>query len=250
MLAAQAWNSVFFLYMLAFPLAILCWVVLDEPQPALLDKSPSPKGNAYKTEQSLAPASDKPFLAIVTPLVIVTLIGGTLFYVWLVQGGLAFRELGINSPELQGRIFAISHMAVVAGALLYSFSGRFLTPQAQTSLMLAMMGVGLILIGISTSQATIMAALAVQQVAAGMSVLALMSWAHAILPEAVRGRGMGAWAAAFFAGQFVSPLLFGAAGTFLPGVLHRFIMFGSIGVTIAAILFILSFRFSSHRYSS
>ena len=47
----------------------------------------------------------------------------------------------------------------------------------------------------------------IQQTGAGMAVPTLIAWAQSKLPVAHRGRGMGVWTAAFFFGQFSSPLL-------------------------------------------
>jgi MFS family permease len=175
-------------------------------------------------------------LPLICVMLVATLATATLFYVWIVQGGLAFRAVGVTSPARQGEIFAFAHLAVIGGSLLFAATSRWLDPRRQTALMLAILAGGMIVIGMARSEAAMVAGLLIEQVGAGMSVLCLMAWAFRLLPETVRGRGMGFFAACFFAGQFVSPLLFGASGLALADVLDRFVLFGAAGLGVALLL--------------
>ncbi|MEO6248142.1 MAG: MFS transporter [Sphingomicrobium sp.] len=153
-----------------------------------------------------------------------------------------FREAGIGSAARQGGLFALTHLAVVPGALLFGWASGRLTPARQLSLMLAIMVFGLVLIGASTGSGMLLAGLAVQQMAAGMAVPTLIAWARGKTPSAMRGRGMGLWTSAFFMGQFLSPAAFALTGIGLASVLGRFLLFGSFGLALAAVLFALCRR--------
>lgn len=222
-LAAWMWNGVFSLYFIAFPLALACWLALPEPERAA----------PIETAESVTPPAILPLMALMLFATVVTAI---LFYVWIVQGGLAFRAVGVMSPARQGEIFALAHLAVIGGSLLFALSGRWLDPRRQSAFMLSIMASGMVVIGLAHNEATMIAGLVIEQVGAGMSVLCLMAWAFRLLPETVRGAGTGAFAACFFAGQFVSPLLFAGSGFLLEGVLDRFVLFGAMGLGCAGLL--------------
>src|SRR5580704_14822844 len=63
----------------------------------------------------------------------------------------------------------------------------------------------------------------------------LIYWITKLIPATHRGRGMGTWVCAFFAGQFVSPLMFSAAPAAVGGVLSAFVLVGATG-TLAAVI--------------
>ena len=220
-LAASGWNAVFLLYLGAFPLALACFLLLPEVAPE------------RKLRANDSKAAIRTLVPIIVPIAAVTLLASTLFYAWIVQGGLAFRAIGIESPAVQGQIFGLAHLAVIPGALLFNLTGRFMMPRAQSAFMLAVIGVGLLLIGTADSRTGMTAGLVVEQLAAGMCVMTLLSWAQNTLPSEVRGIGLGIWSACFFAGQLVSPLVFAALGGIERGVPERFALLGIGGVLAA-----------------
>jgi len=227
-LSEGSWNGVFHLYLLAFPLALGCWFLLPDPK---------------RPEQETGPAPDRapysPWIGLALPVLAGTAFAAVLYYVWIVQGGLAFREVGIEAAGRQGEIFALAHLAVILGSFLFWFTSRLLSTGSMVALMLATMGIGLVLIGMARDENTITLGLIVQQTAAGMCVPTLLIWAQRVLPHNVRGRGLGAWSACFFAGQFISPLLFASAKLVEPAVLDRFVIFGAIATAFAVAILLV-----------
>ena len=61
--------------------------------------------------------------------------------------------------------------------------------------------------GLATTVPGMVAALIVQQTAAGMTVPTLIAWTQVKFDFAHRGTGMGIWTGAFFLGQSQSPRL-------------------------------------------
>lgn len=108
-LATREWNAVFNLYWLAFPLAFACWFVL--PEPVCAERRADEGGVARGLVRTIA------------PMLVATLIPASLFYVWIVQGGLAFRGVGIVSPARQGEIFAFAHLGASVSPLLFAATG-------------------------------------------------------------------------------------------------------------------------------
>lgn len=226
-LADIRWNAVFLLYLAAFPLAWGCSRFLHDV----------PLTQAARRSGTSAVGK---WLTPYAPVLALTMFTASLYYVWIVQGGLAFREIGITSPARQGQIFALAHLGVVLGALVFWGAGRWLGSAGLAALMLGLMGLGLTLLGGAETESEIILGLVVQQAAAGMSVPTMMQWAQRVLPEAVRGKGLGLWAAAFFAGQFLSPAVFAATGVVDSGVLARFALFGWAGMFTSAALCIFA----------
>jgi len=69
-----------------------------------------------------------------------------------------------------------------------------------------------------------------------MAIPTLIVWAQSYLPFEHRGRGMGAWTACFFFGQFVSPILIGAVRLHAGSMQGAFIAAGVFGLATALVV--------------
>lgn len=192
---AIRWNGIFLIYLVAFPIFAAMLAFLFEPK----------KDGATITEIAHKPATVARF-----PWPSVLLIGATtlfasaLYYVFIINGGLVFREVGIASPGRLSALTAIPSLFVMAGSVIFWLLGG--RPNAvQLAAFFLMLGTGLAGIGLATDYRWMIAALIVQQIGAGMTVPSLIAWAQTKLPFEHRGRGMGIWTACFFFGQFSSP---------------------------------------------
>ena len=87
-------------------------------------------------------------------------------------------------------------------------------------------------------------ALVVQQTGAGMAVPSLIAWAQTKLPFQHRGRGMGAWTACFFFGQFSSPFLVHKLNDVTGTMQGAFMASGIIGLVLAVLVFLFLDRSS------
>jgi MFS family permease len=131
-----------------------------------------------------------------------------------------------------GLIQAVTSLAYIAGAFVYR---RFHSRGIGQLLGLAgvLMGFGLIGISSSRSYQTAASAALVQQLGAGMVIPALLAWAQATLPIEQRGRGMGIWATAFFAGTFLCPPLVTWIAGRLGGLPPAMLTLGGLSLVLA-----------------
>lgn len=219
-LTALRWNGVFLIYLVAFPIFVAMLVFMFEPR------------NDATLRQRLAigaaPATTRFPWKTTAEIGAVTLFTAFLYYVFIVNGGMAFREVGIQSSEDLGRITAIPSLFIIAGAGVFWLTGR-LRSGAQLAIVLALLGVGLATIGLAPNWQVMVAGLAVQQTGAGMAIPTLLAWAQSKLPFEHRGRGMGVWTACFFFGQFLSPLLVSLIRTATITMQGAFLCAGIVG---------------------
>ncbi|MFT4053609.1 MAG: MFS transporter [Novosphingobium sp.] len=221
------WNGVFLVYLVALPLFLAMYLFIFEP-------------TARTAPQAAAiPAQDEipgPFpWGTVASIGAITLFAACLYFVWIIQGGLAFNELGAVPPAELGRIFGMASLSVPVGALLFGFLSARFSSTIQLTVLFTMLGTGLFGIGAAPGKEGMIAALLLQQAAAGMAVPTLITMAQSRLPFAHRGRGMGMWASAFFLGQFVSPFFVNFAHNVTGTVRGAFVCAGIVGLVAAAV---------------
>jgi MFS family permease len=205
MVAAIQWNGGFLVYLVAFPIFLAMWAFVFEP-----------KGEASAKLTEAAPTPAGPFPVKETiGVALVTLFTSVIYYVFIVNGSIMWKELGLNSPMEVSKATAIPAYFILAGAFIFRFASRW-SNAVQLAIMFGLFAVGLGGIGLAQDIHTAQLALCVQQSAAGMAVPALIAWAQSKFGFAHRGRGMGIWSSAFFLGQAISPLIVakvaGAAG--------------------------------------
>ena len=217
------WNGVFYVYLIAFPVwaAMLVWIyeparaeaqTATEPQAA---KGPFPWGSALI-------------------MAVTTLFASMLYYVFIINGSLAFAEVGVTEPQRYASLIFVPQLFILAGAGLFRLlANRSHTLQLGTFLLL--MGAGLAGIGLAHTAGAMVAALIIQQTAAGMTVPALIAWAQTKFDFTHRGTGMGLWTAAFFLGQSQSPRLVHVIDKAVGSMQGAFLIAGIIGLASAAI---------------
>lgn len=204
-IAAIQWNAGFLIYLVAFPIYLAMLAFLHEPK----------RPDAVKAETSTtAPEAKTAFpVAATAAVALVTLLSSAFYYVFIVNGSIAFAQIGVTDPAKVSQITFVPSLFVMLGALIF----RLLASRSnalQLAAFLLILGSGLAGIGLATTVEQMVAALIVQQTGAGMAVPTLIAWAQTKFPFEHRGRGMGVWTSAFFFGQFASPLLVhGLAGT-------------------------------------
>jgi len=103
----------------------------------------------------------------------------------------------------------------------------------QFTLLFALLGLGMVGIGLAPEPRIAVAFAFVQQLGAGMVIPVLIGWGLRELPAQYRGRGMGLWTSAFFLGQFVSPIFVSLLRGWTGGLLHAFVASGVICIAIA-----------------
>lgn len=219
------WNGIFMVYAIAFPifLAMLAW--LFEPR----------RDDGATVAQIAQRATDaRPAFPTASVAVIgaVTLLASALYYVFIISGSLAWREVGVMDPARIGQLTAIPSLFVMLGALIFRLMGN-MSHQIKLATFFALIGAGLAGIGLAPDWRWLTAALIVQQTGAGMAVATIILWAQSMLPFEHRGRGMGIWTACFFFGQFSSPWLVHQTENLVGTMQGAFLAAGLVGVIAA-----------------
>ncbi|QNE07465.1 MFS transporter [Croceicoccus marinus] len=216
LLAAQSWQYPFAIYAVAIPIAAAMIFLIHEPD--------------VKAEIGARTAvSPFPWKTIMVCAGF-TLFAASLYYVYIVQIGRAFGEVGVASAGRVGLLISVASVGVVLGAAMFQVISRKFSADRQLFIFLGLLGIGLFGIGFSASAEMMTGFAFVQQLGAGILIPALVLWTVSHLPPEHRGRGMGIWSACFFLGQFVSPLLFTLASELSGSVRNSFACLGAVSV--------------------
>jgi MFS family permease len=221
------WNGVFFVYLIAFPIWAAMFIWLFEP------------GKSEATENKPAALQEKspfPWWNIIQ-IASVTLFCSMLYYVFIINGALVFREVGIVDPKNYAAIIFIPQFFILAGSALFKLLSNS-SHRLQLGTTLLLMGVGLAGMGIAKTTTMMALALVVQQIAAGMMVPTLISWAQTKFDFHHRGTGMGVWTAAFFLGQSQSPRLVHLLDANIGSMQGAFLSAGLVGLSAAVIILV------------
>jgi len=229
-LAAKGWQWPFAVYGIAFPILLASIFYLFEPQP---------RG---RPQQGAAAPASSPFPYLVALGVCgVTVLLSTIYYVQVIHFSVLLKELGVLDPQSIGLAMAIPSLGVPIGAVLFKLTTRF-GVRSQIALVFAGYCVGLAGIGLAPDYKVALAFAFVQQLANGIIVPALIAFAQSRFSFEHRGRGMGWWASAFFAAQFVSPAVVNVVRSLFGGLQPAFVVFGVVAGIGAAVTVLMRGR--------
>lgn len=218
------WNAVFFVYLAAIPIWAAMMIWLFEPKKA--------EGGEASAEQAV-PATAFPWRsAAVTALV--TFFAAMLYYVFIINGALAFAEVGVTQPDRYAQLIFVPTLFFLLGAILF----RILANRSyalQLGVFFALLGAGLAAIGLAETPGAMATGVIVQQTAAGMAVPTLLAWTHSKFDFAHRGRAMGIWTAAFFLAQSQSPRLVHLLDQTTGSMQGAFLTAGIVGIVAGAV---------------
>ena len=134
-----------------------------------------------------------------------TLLGGLVFYVLIVELSFKLDDIGVTSTATIGAASAIASLGTAVGGILF---GRLATHGPITvPLAFGLSGVGLVGMGLASSVPVVVLFAVVTGFGNGLILPSLLTWALGPLTFEQRGRGTGVWTSAFFIGQFVCPLV-------------------------------------------
>jgi len=192
-LGAQNWRTPFWLYAVSLPLAVAA---------ARFVWQPAPRAQAAARHEKLAPL---PWRSLRTP-VLVTLLGGLIFYVLVVELSFKLDDIGVKSTATIGAASAIASLGTAVGGFVF---GRLAKrgPALTVPLAFALSGIGLVGIGLASGVPLVVVFAVVAGFGNGLILPSLLTWALGPLTFEQRGRGTGVWTSAFFIGQFVCPLV-------------------------------------------
>jgi len=192
-LGAQNWRTPFWLYAVSIPLALAAarWIW-----------QPAPRAQAAARTEKLAPL---PWRTLAAP-VGVTLIGGLVFYVLIVELSFKLDSIGVESTATIGAASAIASLGTAVGGFLFGRLAK-LGPATTVPLAFGLSGVGLIGMGLASAVPLVVVFAVLTGFGNGLLLPSLLTWALGPLTFDQRGRGTGVWTSAFFVGQFVCPLV-------------------------------------------
>lgn len=222
------WNGVFFVYLVAIPIWVAMFLWLFEPK----------KSEEKSAQNDLAALRSGFPWANAAIIVAITFFASMLYYVFIINGSLAFAEVGVDAPERYAGLIFVPQFFILAGAALF----RLLAGRGhvfQLGIFFLLMGCGLAGMGLAASATAMAGALIVQQTAAGMAVPSLIAWTQTKFDFTHRGAGMGLWTAAFFLGQSQSPRLVHVVEGAMGSMRGAFLSAGLTGLAAAAVALFL-----------
>ena len=194
LLADIDWRLPFLLYLYAFGILVAIIITIDEPR---------------KKKESLEPRSldDKasvPYRSV-SPIYMLAFAGTLLFFIVPVFLPFLLTDLGISNSQI-GLALAISVLVGGVVALLYARVHRRLSFQVINGLVFLAIGLGSVIIGLSTEYAAILIGLVISGIGVGLTLPNINLWLLSVIPSGARGRAVGGLTTAIFLGQFLSPI--------------------------------------------
>lgn len=231
-LGTWSWRGPFLLYLLGLAAWVGGWLFLFEPaRTAAPDVGHAPAG-----------ARSQPFPWISTLLVGgVTLLYSTIFFVQNIQHGRIFFDLGVDSPARISWIVTLATMGTVLGGYAYR-TIRMRPVGTLMALAFGCYGISYIGLGLAPNYKVGLPLDAIGQFACGFGLSVLIAWALSKYDYENRGRGMGAWGACFFLGQFLSPPIMTLIGHGQLSFLHSIGVLGVACLVFAAVSGYFGFR--------
>lgn len=189
----HGWRMPFYLYLLPLLLVPLMSRLLWEPQ----------------SRQHAAPQPDDQRTAVGSvALGYLLIFGGMLLnFVVPVQTPALLVSIGVTSSTLIGLAAGLGLLATLVGSLLWPLSRSYLGIRGSNALLLTLLAVGLWWLGEARSYNSVLLAVFIHGIGAGLLVPNAMAPVMNALSARARGRGLGGFTAGLYLGQFASPLL-------------------------------------------
>ena len=214
-LGAENWRTPFWLYAVSLPLAYFAARHIWQPAPqARTGRLP-----ALPWRQLAAPVG-------------VTLLGGLVFYVLIVELSFKLDDIGVDSPATIGAVSAIASLGTAVGAFLFGRLAKF-GPATLVPLAFGVSGLGLIGLALAPSVPLVVVTAVVTGFGNGLLLPSLLTWALGALTFEQRGRATGVWTSALFIGQFVAPLVVLGLSGALTGLTAALAVLGAVAVVAA-----------------
>ncbi|MGW2890958.1 MFS transporter [Streptomyces griseoruber] len=191
---SAGWRAPFWIYAVGLLLAPAMAAVLSKPRPE----------NAAAPEEPAAEKKQFPVRRL-AGICTLTVFGAMVFYTVPVEMSYLLDGLGVKSTGIIGLATAIASLATVAGSVV--FAKRAGNPAGRLPLVFALCAAGFVVIALASSPVVVIAGAVLNCLGTGMLLPSLLTIAMSRLDYADRGRGTGLWTAAFFAGEFICPLV-------------------------------------------
>jgi MFS family permease len=199
-LGVGGWHTPFWVYAISLVIAVPMIFLLWEPG----------RGDATDAHVATTGRVPVPWRHLRLPLV-VALFGGFTFYVMLIETSYLLVENGVDAADTAtiGAVAAGASLVTAAGAFsfprLVRRGHRFVLPLA-----FGLQALGMIVIWAVGGVAGVVIGAVIAGFGSGVLLPSMLTWALAGVRFEERGRSTGWWNAAFFFGQFLTPILIGA----------------------------------------
>lgn len=197
-LGVGGWHTPFWVYAISILIAVPMIFSLWEPQAAPDD--------TVAADRVKTPV---PWGRIGVPL-IVTLFGGFTFYVIIIEASYLVVGTGVSANDTAqiGLVAGVASLATAIGGFTFSRLAK-LKAGHLLPLAFALQALGMLLIWVLPGLPGIIAGAVIASFGAGLLLPSLVTWVVAATHFEDRGRVTGWWTAAFFLGQFLTPILMG-----------------------------------------
>lgn len=224
---AAGWRTPFWIYVaaaiIAVPMIFLLW------EPNRTDPTDA---------HAAAPKVPIPWRRIALPL-IVGLFGGFTFYVLIIEASYLLVGAGVaptDTPTIGG-IAALASLATAVGGFTFTRIAKVgvnrILPVA-----FALQAAGMLIIWFVGGVPGVAVGAIVGGAGSGLLLPSMLTWAVASTRFEERGRVTGLWTAAFFFGQFLTPIIMGALTA---GVGSLPVAVGVVGIACAVAAILLGF---------
>lgn len=223
------WRAPFAVYAISLIIVIPIIINIWEPKK-------TPEALALAAAQAKAPI---PWGILALPLVI-TLFGGFAFFVVLAEPAVVYASLGLTDSQAIGPISAAASIATAVLAFLFARLAK-LGAKVLLPIAFGAMALGYVIIWLSAGAGSlpgVIAGVLVASAGTGLLLPTLISWAVGRIPFLSRGRSTGVWTAAFFLGQFVTPLVIAAIQGALS--IQTAVAIGVVGIACAVVALLLA----------
>ncbi len=226
-LADIGWRLPFLLYLYAFGILLGVLFAINEPQ----------NQKAAGEQQSQDDTVAVPYRSV-APIYALGFAGTLLFFIAPVLLPFLLTNLGDISNSQIGLALAVSVLAGGIVSLLYPRVKQRLSFQAINALVFLAIGLGSLIIGLSSGYAGILLGLVVSGIGVGLTLPNFNLWLLTVIPDAARGRAVGGLTTAVFLGQFLSPIAIQPIAS-QTGLSGAFAVAGGMSLLLGAIFFLL-----------
>ncbi|RSM38405.1 MFS transporter [Amycolatopsis balhimycina DSM 5908] len=214
LLGSWGWRTPFWVYAVSLPLAFVAARVVWQPPQQKKEKLPP-----------------LPWRGLLVP-VGVTLAGGLVFYVLIVELSYVLDGIGVTATATIGLVSAVGSLATAVAAFLFPRVAR-LGPAVTIPAAFVLCGLGILGLALASSVPVVVLGAVVTGLGNGLMLPALLTWALGTLTFAQRGRGTGIWTSALFIGQFASPLVVLALSGAISGLSPALLVVGAAALLLA-----------------
>ncbi|MBU4464383.1 MAG: MFS transporter [Actinobacteria bacterium] len=221
-LGVGGWHVPFWVYAVSIVVAVPMIFSLWEPSAA----------ESGGRRESMAAKVSIPWKRIGVPLV-VSLFGGFTFYVIVIEASYLVVGTGVAASDTAviGLVAAVASLATAIAGLLFARLARGRAGRLMP-LAFGLQALGMLIIWVVPGLPGVIVGAVIASFGSGLLLPSMLTWVVAATRFEERGRVTGWWTAAFFLGQFLTPLLIGGISAGVGGLSAAV---GIVGIAAAVV---------------